>query len=85
MLQQFATQQKIGYRFAVTTPGSTYDAKFHVEGLPQTVLIDRQGKIRLIRVGTGPTVFREIKETIETLLAEKATDAEKVTEKAASP
>jgi thiol-disulfide isomerase/thioredoxin len=85
MLQKFAMQQKIGYRFAVTSPGSTYDAKFHVEGLPQTVLIDRQGKIRLIRVGTGPTVFREIKETIETLLAEKATDAEKVTEKAASP
>lgn len=72
MLQKFAAQQKIGYRLAATTPGSTYDEKFHVQGLPQTVLIDRQGKIRLIRVGTGPTVFREIKETIETLLAEQA-------------
>jgi thiol-disulfide isomerase/thioredoxin len=85
MLQKFAEHQKIGYRFAVTTPGSTYDKQFHVEGLPQTVLIDRQGKIRLIRIGSGPTVFREIKEMIETLLAEKPIDAETLTEKIKSP
>ena len=71
LLEKFAKQQELLYPIAVTTPGSEYQAKFAVRGIPQTVLIDRNGKIRLIRVGTGPTFVREIEEMLETLLAEE--------------
>jgi thiol-disulfide isomerase/thioredoxin len=76
MLEQFARERKLDYRMAVTTPGSPYPDRFSVRGLPQTVLIDREGKIRLIRVGTGPTVFREIEQTLERLLAEKSPESD---------
>lgn len=35
------------------------------------VLIGRDGKIHLIRIGTGPTIAREIERKIKELLAEE--------------
>ncbi len=70
MLAKFAETHKLGYPLAVTPPGSDFARKFGVMGIPQTVLIDRAGRIRLIRVGTGPTIVREIEREIEKLLKE---------------
>jgi len=45
-------------------------SRFGVEGIPQVVLIDRQGIVRLVRVGTSKESAEAIAKTIEMLLAE---------------
>jgi hypothetical protein len=42
---------------------------FGVSGIPQAVVIDQEGKIRLIRVGSGGENAKQIEGTIRTLLA----------------
>jgi thiol-disulfide isomerase/thioredoxin len=71
VLGRFADQHHLAYPLAITAPGSDYQQNYHVVSLPQTVLIDRQGKIRLIRVGSGPTIAREIERKLIELLAEE--------------
>jgi hypothetical protein len=44
--------------------------RFGVEGIPQIVLIDRKGIVRLVRVGTSEANSKAIAEKIETLLGE---------------
>jgi hypothetical protein len=41
-----------------------------VTGIPQAVLIDRQGVIRMIRVGSGEKNAHDLEAMIETLLKE---------------
>jgi thiol-disulfide isomerase/thioredoxin len=50
-----------------------FDRSYLVEGIPQAVLIDRQGKVRLIRVGSGKKNARDLEQMIESLLSEPAT------------
>lgn len=71
VLEKYAHQQQLKYPLAITSPESDYQRNYHVVTLPQTVLIGRDGKIHLIRVGSGPTIAREIERKIEELLAEK--------------
>lgn len=70
VLGRFADQHHLDYPLAITAPGSDFQQNYHVVSLPQTVLIDRQGKIRLIRVGSGPAIAREIERKLIELLAE---------------
>lgn len=70
-LGRFIDKQNLEYPIAITSPQSDYQQQYHVVSLPQTVLIDRQGKIRLIRVGTGPAIMREIERKLIKLLAEE--------------
>lgn len=55
------------------TPKETEMQKaFGVTGIPHAVLIDRQGNIRMIKVGSGPANAKAIHEMIKELIAEKA-------------
>ncbi len=69
MLVKFAEQHKLAHPFAVNEDGSL--SKFYgVAGIPHVVLIDRAGKIRLIKVGAGESNAKEISAMIEKLIAE---------------
>ena len=71
MLQSFATHHKLKHRFAVFGGESKFHANYGVTGIPQAVVIDRQGIVRLIRVGSGEQNAKELREMIETCLKEK--------------
>jgi thiol-disulfide isomerase/thioredoxin len=69
MLQKFAKQNKLQHRFAVQTD-NTLSEYYAVTGIPHVVLIDRSGKVRMIRVGSGEKNATELEAMIKTLLDE---------------
>lgn len=69
MLGQFAKHHELTHVFGVHTDRAVSDF-YGVTGIPQAVLIDRQGKVRLIRVGSGEANAKDISEMIEKLLQE---------------
>ncbi len=71
MLAKFAEHHELKHRFAIQKD-STLSEYYAVTGIPHVVLIDREGKIRLFRVGSGEKNANDIHAMIETLLAEGA-------------
>ena len=71
MLLKFAEFHGLKHRFALQGDGNTVAKQLAVQGIPQAVLIDRQGNIRLIRVGSGSKNAKAIHDMIEKLLADK--------------
>lgn len=69
MLAKFAEQHKLPYPFAVNE-GRDLAEFYAVTGIPHVALIDRAGKVRLIKVGAGEATAKEIGAKIEELLAE---------------
>ena len=69
MLVKFAEQNNLHHRFAVEKDGAMSEF-YAVTGIPQVVVIDRAGKIRLIKVGSGPDNAKEIGELLKTLIEE---------------
>jgi hypothetical protein len=53
----------------VTSQESDYQNAFSVSGIPHAVLIDRQGKIQMVRIGSGDANAQDLEEKIEQLLA----------------
>ena len=70
MLEKFRESHKLHHGFFVNPKGSKYSASFAVTGIPQAVLLDKQGKIQLIRVGSGDANAKAIEAKIEELLAQ---------------
>ncbi len=68
MLAKFAERHKLHHRFAIQKDDALSDY-YGVSGMPHVVLIDRSGKIRLIRVGRGEKRTQEIQEMLEKLIA----------------
>jgi thiol-disulfide isomerase/thioredoxin len=66
----FAKHHGLSYELAFDAENSHLTNLFGVEGIPQVVLIDRQGIVRLVGVGTSESNNKEIVSAIETLLAE---------------
>lgn len=71
MLKHFAEFHHLQHRFAIQTEGHSAAEDFAVNGIPHVVVIDRQGIVRLIRVGSGSKNAKAIHDTIEKLLADK--------------
>lgn len=71
MLKKFAEFHGLKHRFAVQTDDSPVNQHYAVNGIPQAVVIDRQGIVRLIKVGSGPANAKALHDMIEKLLAEK--------------
>lgn len=71
MLVKFAEFHGLKHRFALQGDGNTVAKQLAVQGIPQAVLIDRQGNIRLIRVGSGAKNAKAIHDMIEKLLDDK--------------
>jgi thiol-disulfide isomerase/thioredoxin len=68
MLVKFAAHHNLHHRFAIQKD-KTLAEYYAVTGIPHVVLIDREGKIRLIRVGSGDKNAKDIQEMLEKLLA----------------
>jgi len=69
MLTKFVQFHKLGHRIGVQTDSKLYDF-YGVSGIPEVVVIDRQGKVRLIRVGSGEPNAKDIEAMLEKLVGE---------------
>jgi thiol-disulfide isomerase/thioredoxin len=69
MLSKFAEHHNLPYRLAIQKDRSLSDY-YAVSGIPHVVVICREGKIRLIRIGSGEENARDISEMIEQLIAD---------------
>ncbi|MFN0021355.1 MAG: redoxin family protein [Pirellulaceae bacterium] len=72
MLTKFAEHHSLHHRFAVQKEGSSLSEYYAVSGIPHVVLIDQEGKVRLVKVGSGPENAKAIGDMIEKLLPAKA-------------
>jgi thiol-disulfide isomerase/thioredoxin len=74
MLRAFAAHHKLGH-LLMALPDDQRKAAYtayNVYGIPQAVLIDRKGVIRMVKVGSGPANAKSLEEEIRKLLDEKA-------------
>jgi thiol-disulfide isomerase/thioredoxin len=73
MLKDFINHHKLAHPSLVVSKNDwIISAKaYRVEGIPHAVLIDRQGIVRMVRVGAEPANAVALHEEIKKLLAEK--------------
>ncbi|MGE3804190.1 MAG: TlpA family protein disulfide reductase [Gemmataceae bacterium] len=72
MLKDFVSHFKLAHSIVALEGANNVKAKseYLVRGIPHAVLIDRQGKIRLVKVGATKENAEKLEETIKQLLAE---------------
>jgi thiol-disulfide isomerase/thioredoxin len=73
-LKDFAAHHKLAYRLMVL-PEKEWDKvsdQYKVESVPEAVLIDRKGVVRMIKVGAEDENEEELARMIKKLIAEKA-------------
>jgi thiol-disulfide isomerase/thioredoxin len=68
MLVKFAAQHKLTHRFAIPK-GDALSKFYGVTAIPQVVVIDREGVVRLIRVGSGEANAKAVGDLLESLLS----------------
>jgi thiol-disulfide isomerase/thioredoxin len=73
MVKDFAAYHKLTHQLLMISKDSWDKASkdYAVQGIPTAVLIDRQGNIRMVRVGSGPENAKLLEDEIKKLLAEK--------------
>ncbi|MEX2175700.1 MAG: TlpA disulfide reductase family protein [Pirellulaceae bacterium] len=70
MLQKFAAHHNLKHHFGVQEKGNQALSKYYgVSGIPHVVILDREGKIRMIRVGSGKQNAQDIDALLAELLA----------------
>ncbi len=69
-IQKFVKKYELPYPSLVMPKDSGMNEQFGVTGIPHVVLIDKQGRIRMVKVGTGENGAKDIEEKIKELLAE---------------
>ena len=67
-LVQFAEHYQLHHRFGVMAKTGALASSYGVTGIPQAVLIDKEGKIRMIKVGSGEQNAKALEGMIEQLL-----------------
>lgn len=68
MLEKFRESHGLKHPFFVTPAQSDFQAAYGVTGIPHAVLIDKAGKIQMIRVGSGEANAKDLEAKIEELL-----------------
>jgi thiol-disulfide isomerase/thioredoxin len=66
MLKKFAAFYHLKHRFGIQEEGDTLADYYGVSGIPHVVILDKEGKVRMIRVGSG----KQNAEDIDHLLGE---------------
>jgi thiol-disulfide isomerase/thioredoxin len=69
-IKKFLKQKKWGSLSVALDPQSDAGDSFHVEGIPQTVIIDKEGKVRHVHVGFSPNIGNRLKKEIQALVSE---------------
>ncbi len=72
MLEKFMAHHELKHPTIITPAESTMNTEFGVSGIPHAVVIDRDGIIRMIKVGSGDENANAIHELLKKLVAEKA-------------
>lgn len=72
MLVKFAEMHSLKHRFAIQD-GRSMSEYYAVSGIPHVVVIDQQGKVQMIKVGSGEKNATAIDELLKKLLADKPT------------
>ena len=67
MLVAFAKSHGLEHRFAIQSDNSM-SAYYGVTGIPHVVVLDRKGKVQLMRVGSGGQNSRDVEDKIKELL-----------------
>ncbi|QDV38705.1 TlpA family protein disulfide reductase [Tautonia plasticadhaerens] len=67
-LEQFASHHRLNYRILAEGEDYPLHQQYKIGSIPSTVLIDREGKIRLIEVGSGEDSLRTIEAKIIELI-----------------
>lgn len=70
MLEKFIDKHALTHRTMITPEKSDMQARYFVTGIPHAVVIDKQGMVRLVKIGSGSENAKEIEQTIAKLLAE---------------
>ncbi len=70
MLEKFIAKHQLTHRTMVTPEKSDMQERYAVTGIPHAVLIDKQGIVRLVKVGSGSQNAEEIESMIKKLLDE---------------
>lgn len=78
---RFADHHKLKHRLAEVPKESTFYQDYLVSGIPQAVLIDQTGAIRLIKVGSGEANAKELDTLIRKLLGEPEAEVKTPAEK----
>lgn len=76
IIKEFFAAQKLSPPTALDLEGKVGTA-FGVEGIPQTVVIDKNGKIQVVHVGAGPDIGKQLAKELEEVLAGKDLVGEK--------
>jgi thiol-disulfide isomerase/thioredoxin len=73
MLKAFAAHHKLEYRLMVLSQKEMNEVSdvYKVEGIPQAVLIDRKGVVRMVKVGAEKENVEDLAKMIQVLIAEK--------------
>ncbi|MCU0710462.1 MAG: TlpA family protein disulfide reductase [Pirellula sp.] len=70
MLEKFRESYELKHGFVVTSNEDAFGDHFAVTGIPQAVLVDKKGIVRLVRVGSGEKNAEDLHKMIQELLAE---------------
>lgn len=81
-IQQFLNQKKWDLNVVLDQEGAASTA-YAVEGIPQLVIIDKQGKIQSVHVGYSPDIENVLQRELDALLEGKDLAAEAVAEREA--
>ena len=73
MIKDFAAHHKLTHELLVLSKANWKKANqdYRMRGIPTAVLIDRQGNVRMVRVGSGPQNAEALEQEIKKLIAEK--------------
>lgn len=70
-LEKFAKHHELKHRLAMLPENTKVPKEYGVQGIPHVVLVDRAGKVRMIRVGAGEETAAALEKGIKELLNEK--------------
>ncbi len=73
MVKEFAAYHKLSHQLLMVTKQGWEQAgkDYAIQGIPTVALVDRQGIVRMIRVGAGPENAKALEDEIKKLVAEK--------------
>ena len=70
MLEKFIAKHELTHRTMITPENSKMQSEYLVTGIPHVALLDKQGVVRLVKIGSGGKNAEEIEAMVKTLLAE---------------
>jgi predicted transcriptional regulator len=71
MLEKFIAKHELTHRTMITPQDSKMNAEYQVTGIPHVALLDKQGNVRLVKIGSGSKNAEEIEAMVQKLLEEK--------------